>query len=637
MTTPQAFDETDRLQAGGAHHRAGRFDAARRCYEDVLARNPENSSALHLLGFLHAFQGRTDEGVALLRRAVELVPRFPEALNHLGLALKRQGKRDEATDCFRRALAIVPDFAEARLNLGNILSEQGRLDAAIAAFREVLAIAPAMPLAHNNLGSALFESGKQQEAVACFRRAIELDGDYAEAHKNLATVLVELEQATEAVATFRRALAADPGYAEAHYGLGNALFRQGHYEEAIACFRRAVALDARHADAHVKLGIALARRNSDPANAPSLHAEAERHFAEAVALASKAVDSAPDDWRSWQILGHARMRQGRVEDALAARHKRTAILRRPGTSRFSDMGSYRHTTVGKLDHDLEQVEYLVANGRLGAEGPALVNAYRAAHARLPESTSATQLLEIGDDMRRSIGDTYNRLWHIAPAHELPGPAVSPALDRAAIEADYAGRRPGITWLDGLLTAEALESLRRYCLESTIWFTYIYKNGYLGAFAEDGFDCPLLVQIGRELPQRLPGIFGDHKLLQVWAFKYGAKPDGIAMHADFAAINVNFWITPDDANLDPDGGGLVVWDKEAPADWDFQTYNNDEDALRRFIAESGAKPHVVPHRQNRAVIFNSDLIHRTDTIRFREGYENRRINVTFLYGERGGRV
>jgi hypothetical protein len=46
---------------------------------------------------------------------------------------------------------------------------------------------------------------------------------------------------------------------------------------------------------------------------------------------------------------------------------------------------------------------------------------------------------------------------------------------------------------------------------------------------------------------------------------------------------------------------------------------------------------VPHRCNRAVIFNSDLIHRTDDIRFRPGYENRRINVTFLYGVREGRV
>jgi hypothetical protein len=40
---------------------------------------------------------------------------------------------------------------------------------------------------------------------------------------------------------------------------------------------------------------------------------------------------------------------------------------------------------------------------------------------------------------------------------------------------------------------------------------------------------------------------------------------------------------------------------------------------------------VPHKQNRAVIFNSDLFHETDTINFKEGYENRRINVTMLFG------
>jgi len=34
-----------------------------------------------------------------------------------------------------------------------------------------------------------------------------------------------------------------------------------------------------------------------------------------------------------------------------------------------------------------------------------------------------------------------------------------------------------------------------------------------------------------------------------------------------------------------------------------------------------------------VIFDSNLFHKTDRIDFREGYENRRINVTMLYGRR----
>ncbi len=99
------------------------------------------------------------------------------------------------------------------------------------------------------------------------------------------------------------------------------------------------------------------------------------------------------------------------------------------------------------------------------------------------------------------------------------------------------------------------------------------------------------------------------------------------------MNVNFWIAPDDANRDADSGGLVVWDVKPPADWDFSRYNGNDAAIRAFLTQSGAKAITVPHRANRAVIFDSDLFHATDRIDFREGYENRRINVTMLYGRR----
>ena len=44
---------------------------------------------------------------------------------------------------------------------------------------------------------------------------------------------------------------------------------------------------------------------------------------------------------------------------------------------------------------------------------------------------------------------------------------------------------------------------------------------------------------------------------------------------------------------------------------------------------------VPHRCNRMVMFNSNLVHKTDAFRFRPGLTNRRINVTMLFGDRRG--
>ena len=44
--------------------------------------------------------------------------------------------------------------------------------------------------------------------------------------------------------------------------------------------------------------------------------------------------------------------------------------------------------------------------------------------------------------------------------------------------------------------------------------------------------------------------------------------------------------------------------------------------------------VVPCAENRVVLFNSDFFHEVDTIGFKPGHENLRINVTMLL-ETGG--
>jgi hypothetical protein len=169
--------------------------------------------------------------------------------------------------------------------------------------------------------------------------------------------------------------------------------------------------------------------------------------------------------------------------------------------------------------------------------------------------------------------------------------------------------------------------------SRIWHIP-YPQGYLGAFPESGFAVPLLAQVAEELSATFKDIFAAHPLRYHWAFKYDSRLDGIGIHADEAAVNVNFWITPDAANLDPDSGGLVIWDKAAPLDWGFAKFNTDEKAAYAFLEESGARPITIPYRANRAVIFDSNLFHKTDVIDFADGYENRRINITMLYGRRG---
>ena len=254
---------------------------------------------------------------------------------------------------------------------------------------------------------------------------------------------------------------------------------------------------------------------------------------------------------------------------------------------------------------------------------------------IPGEVPDTAILDIPPGLYPVAHAVYNRLHLLDAAPRIEAGALRPREDAHEIERHYLANPPGITWIDGLLSDEALAALRRHCLDSTIWFDFNHPNGYLGATFENGFAPPLLLQVVEELRTRFPLIFRDYPLTQLWAFKYDSRQEGIELHADIAAVNLNFWITPDDANLDPDSGGLVVWDKEAPQSWDFEEFNTRgaQARIAEFLRAEDAREIRVPYRCNRAVLFNSDLFHRTDAIRFKEGYANRRINITMLFGYR----
>lgn len=294
----------------------------------------------------------------------------------------------------------------------------------------------------------------------------------------------------------------------------------------------------------------------------------------------------------------------------------------------------------KLDHDIEQISYLLDHQAL----PDAFAEIEADYRRLRQDFLATydrrQTIHLRRGLYPAFDTAYLRMLRWRGTPPRPGNALADGWDRREVEARYA-RPPGICWIDGLLSEQTLADLRAFALESTIWNDIAHNfadatvaRGYLGTYAGDGFCAPLLFQIAEELTRALPGIFGDHRLQQMWAYKYEPTLEGIAMHGDDAAINVNFWITPDSSNLDPSSGGLIVHPVEAPAEWSFDDMNMDQGRISRFLAESPAEPVVVPYRQNRAVIFNSDLFHATAPLRFKPGYENRRINVTMLFGHRG---
>ena len=363
-------------------------------------------------------------------------------------------------------------------------------------------------------------------------------------------------------------------------------------------------------------------------------------FQEAVQAYDKAIQLNPDYAEAHSNLGVTLQELGKLEDALV-QYKKSFELVRGKNPVDPQHKSFRLISKAKMKHDIEQFEYLAASGYESEKFQALVNVYKAVSSEINWPTNDAETIPLTDKYQKLLMDTYNRSIHVLEAPELPGPTLSNTLDIEKITENYFKHDFGLTYFDNFLTPVALDSIRHFLLGSTIWFDFFHGGGYIGAYLRDGLACPLFFQIAEEMRTTFPKIFKNHPLKQLWAYKYDSRAykndsplTGINAHADYAAINVNFWVTPKAANLNSSSGGLVVYNTEAPLEWDPNTFNNDTEKILEHLEDNNDEKSNIPYNENRIVLFNSNLIHETDKFEFKEGYENRRINVTMLFGERG---
>jgi tetratricopeptide (TPR) repeat protein len=447
-------------------------------------------------------------------------------------------------------------------------------------------------------------------------------------------------------------------HAEEERAKGDHHASAGNHDEAEACYERAIELDPRDAAAHSALGSQHAARGRDGA--------ALTHFLIALRLDGQlssvrhrvvkllvTLGRADELWKLWseiepqeadiEVLGremHQSLNSGDL--TLASAYARLYADVRWGsrwyprphaTSWVPSEPPNTRLTVPKLQHDADQFLYLQSRGVLGPEFEEIIDEYRRLAGELERSGVEARPLEPAE--KPVIRDVYNRLVNVHDAPRVPC-ALSAAWDGATIERTYFNRNPGVVVVDDPLSHEALASLQRFCLESTVWSSNQHAYGRLGAHFQNGFNCPLLVQIAEELRATLPNLIGSrYPLRHIWGYKSPPSlPADSVTHADFAAVNVNFWITPDEANLDCDSGGLVIHGVEAPLHWDYRMYNASlHDVIIPFIQRQNPTTIRIPYRANRAIIFNSDLFHGTDGLAFRPEYEYRRVNITMLYGDR----
>lgn len=253
------------LNLGIAYYHAGKLSEAEVALNNVLGQNPQNQTALAMLGMVE-MQERNWAGASQeFIKSVKTNPSSPSAQNILALAELHNNRNSEtALKRLKKITTTHPDYAPAAYNLGVIydlwlqnksaaqqwykvyLSKADPTDRFVNSANEAISrltgnSSPSQATASNSFqvasrymadGSNFYRAKKYKEAAAAYQKVIQMDSRHKDAYYSLGSSYLQLKKYSDAAAASKAAVQLDPTNNNAIYNLSLAHYYLKNWKEA---------------------------------------------------------------------------------------------------------------------------------------------------------------------------------------------------------------------------------------------------------------------------------------------------------------------------------------------------------------------------------------------------------------------
>lgn len=167
---------------GGVYARQENYRAAADLFDVAVSRidEPERTdwNVFYQRGIAYERLKEWDKAEPNFRKALELFPDQPQVLNYLGYSwVDMNINLEEGLDLIRRAVELRPSDGYIVDSLGWAYYKLGRFDEAVSELQRAVGLMPADPVLNDHLGDAYWRVGRKLEATFQWRHTLQLEPD----------------------------------------------------------------------------------------------------------------------------------------------------------------------------------------------------------------------------------------------------------------------------------------------------------------------------------------------------------------------------------------------------------------------------------------------------------------------------
>uniref|UniRef100_D3TMS0 TPR repeat-containing protein n=1 Tax=Glossina morsitans morsitans TaxID=37546 RepID=D3TMS0_GLOMM len=248
----------DAFEKGKEYLAKGDIPSAVLCFEVAAQNDPENAQVWELLGISQAENEMDPQGIAALKRSLELVADNPRVIMALAVCYTNESMQSQAVKMLHNWLQINPKYQhliipETETSKDTIAApfpssiiKSNKLEEVQNLYLQAVRVNSQQidPEVQEALGVFYNLSAEYDKAVDCFRTALHVQPQNAKIWNRLGASLANGSRSVEAVEAYQRALELEPGFIRVRYNVGVCCLNLKAYKQAVEHFLTALNMQA---------------------------------------------------------------------------------------------------------------------------------------------------------------------------------------------------------------------------------------------------------------------------------------------------------------------------------------------------------------------------------------------------------